>query len=86
MTLQQMRDVDLSLVDPATLPDIDSVIINADLPKAERMADMARQMSGNPYLFKCKRRDGGGYIAIKTSFADTAVSIDERMESYMRTL
>jgi hypothetical protein len=81
-----MRDIDISEVDQAALVDIDDVRINTDLPKHERMADMANQMNGNLYFFKCKRRDGNGYITVKTSFADTPVSLDERMESYMRTL
>lgn len=85
MTLEQMKDTDIRAVDPERLVDIADVKINADLPKFERMTDMARQMNGNLYFFKCKRRDGG-YTTVKSSFADTAVSLSERMEDYLRTL
>jgi hypothetical protein len=36
-------------------------------------------MNGNPYFF----RSGG--IAVKVSYADTPISLNERMESYLRT-
>ena len=85
MTLKEMQSVDIRTVDPATLADIDDVVIKADLPKPEMMADMARQMNGNLYFFKCKRRDGG-YTIVQSSFAETTVSATERVESFMRTL
>ena len=83
--LQQMKDIDIRTVDTEALVDIDSVNVNPDLPKYERMTDMAKQMNGNLYCFKCRRKDGG-YIAVKSSFLDTAVSLDERMEDYLRTM
>jgi len=75
--LEQMKNIDIRTVDPETLVDASIVTVNLDLPKAQRMAQVAEQL-GNPYCFKC------GKIAVKLSYADTSATIDERMESYMR--
>jgi len=77
--IEAMKNIDIRTVDPATLIDIDSVIINKDLPKNERIADFIRQI-GNPYCYKC------GKIIVKVGFANTDITLDDRMESYLRTL
>ena len=80
MIKQSMPDIDIRTVDANTLVDAASVTVDMDLPKEERMRDVVRQMSGNPYFFR------SGRIAVKVSYADTAVTLDERMENYLRTL
>lgn len=62
---QHLRDVDIRTVDPDTVPDIRSVHIDPTLPPAERIRDVARQMNGNPFVYRC------GGLLVKTSFAGT---------------
>ena len=80
MTFAEMKDVDIRTLDPDKLVEIRSVVIDTKLPKRERMLDNARQLGGNPYIFKHNN------IVIKTSYAVTAASLNDRMESYLRTL
>lgn len=79
MTLEQMKNIDIRTVDPNILVDAAEVKIDMDLPKLERMRESARQLK-NPYCFKC------GRIIVKLSHAETAATIDDRMESFLRTL
>ncbi len=76
--LDEMRNVDIRTVDPETLRDIRDVKINVGLPKKERILDFIDQI-GNPYCFK------RGKIIIKIKFADTNVTLEDRMLSYLRT-
>ena len=80
MLLADMQRINIHDIDPDTLVDIKDVQVNMDLPKLDRMKDVIRQMNGNPYFFK------SGKITVKVSFADTHVTIDERMENYLRTM
>ena len=82
MPLQRINEIDIDIrtVDPNTLVDAGSVSVDMDLPRAERMRAVVDQMLGNPYFMR------SGTIAVKVAFADTGVSFDERMESYLRTL
>ena len=79
-TLEQMRNIDIRDIDPRTVVDVSEVRINTNLPKEQRMLDVAAQMDGNPYFFK------SGNILVKISHMETAVTCDERMEGYLRTL
>ncbi len=76
--LEAMKNVDIRTVDPETLRDIRDVKINVELPKKERILDFVNQI-GNPYCFK------RGGIVIKIKFADTDVTLEDRMISYIRT-
>ncbi len=76
--LDAMQNVDIRTVDPETLRDIRDVKINVGLSKKERLLDFVNQI-GNPYCFK------RGGIVIKIKFADTAVTLEDRMISYLRT-
>ena len=80
MSLQQTCGIDIRTVDPQTLVDIGKVSVDMDLPKQQRMMDMVKQMDGNPYFFR------SGKIAVKVGYAETPVTLDERMENYLRTL
>ena len=73
-----MQNVDIRTVDPNTLRDIRDVQIDTSLPKKERALDFIRQI-GNPYCYRC-----GKYV-VKVSFADTDITLEDRMLSYIRS-
>lgn len=62
---EQMKAIDIRSIDPATVSDIRDIHVDPSLPPAERLRDVARQMNGNPFLYRC------GGILVKTSFAGT---------------
>ena len=76
--IETMESVDIQSVDPDTLRDIRDVKININLPKKERILDFIRQI-GNPYCYR-----HGKYV-VKVSFADTDVTLEERMLAYIRS-
>ena len=71
-------DMDVRTVDHNTLVDIRDVKVNTALPKRERILDFIRQI-GNPYCYR-----HGKYV-VRVSFADTDVSLEDRLEAYIRT-
>ena len=78
MTYEQMKNIDIRTVDHDTLVEASKVKIDMKLPKIERMTEAVRQLK-NPYIFK------SGRIAVKLAYADTTATIDDRMESLLRT-
>ena len=76
--IEAMQNVDIRTVDPDTLRDIRDVKVNVDLPKKERILDFIQQI-GNPYCYR-----HGKYV-VKISFADTDVTLEERMLAYIRS-
>ena len=78
MTIKEMKEIDVRTVDPDTLVDIDDVMVDASLPQEERIRSFLAQIR-NPYCFKC------GDMVVKISHADTDVTLEERMEHYLRT-
>ena len=60
---QRLKAIDIRTVDPDTVPDIRAVKIDTTLPTAERVRDVARQMNGNPFVYRC------GGLLVKTSFS-----------------
>ena len=77
MTLEEMREVDVRTVQREDQVDIRDVEIDPELPREERIRSFVRQI-GNPYCFKV------GNVVVKTSFADTDVTLDDRLEHYLR--
>lgn len=73
-----MQSVDVRTVDPDTLQDIRDVNVNMDLPKEKRMLDFLRQI-GNPYCYR-----HGKYV-VKVSFAETDLTLEDRMLAYLRS-
>ena len=71
-------DMDVRTADHNTLVDIRDVKVNTALPKRERILDFIRQI-GNPYCYR-----HGKYV-VRVSFADTDVSLEDRLEAYIRT-
>lgn len=68
MTAEQyarLKATDIRTVDPDTVPDIQKIKVNSELPLTERIRDIAQQMNGNPFVYRC------GGILVKTSFAGT---------------
>lgn len=78
MTADEMKAIDIRTVNRADLVDIRDVEIDRSLPKEDRIRSFINQIK-NPYCFKC------GDIVVKTSFIDTDVTLEERMEHYLRT-
>lgn len=76
--IDRMQAVDLRTADRSRLKDIRDVTVDTGLPKKERILDFIRQI-GNPYCYR-----HGDYV-VKVSFADTDVTLEERMVSYIRT-
>ena len=74
----RMRDVDPAALDRSALKDIRDVHVDTELPKKERILDLIRQI-GNPYCYRC-----GDYV-VKVGFADTDVTLEDRMLSYIRS-
>lgn len=63
---QKLKNVDIRKIDPASVPDIRDVTVDTALPTGERLLAVARQMNGNPFVYRC------GDILVKTTFAGTA--------------
>ena len=78
-TIEQMKDVDVSTVNPDTLVDIRSVIINPELSKEERLIDFILQVK-NPYCYRY------GKAVIKIGFIDTEATLEDRLENYFMSL
>lgn len=68
LSMEQMKGIDPRTIDRESLRDIESICIEASLPKAERIADFIRQI-GNPYCYR-----HGKYV-VKVSFSDTGVTL-----------
>lgn len=77
MTVEEMKAVDIRTVSRDDLVDIRDVVIDQDAPKEERIKSFLRQIK-NPYCFKV------GNVVVKTIFADTDVTLDDRLEHYFR--
>ena len=74
-----MREVDVRTVDPSALKDIRDIKINTSLPAKERIQDYIRQI-GNPYCYRY------GKFVVKLRYADEGATLNDRLESYLRTL
>ena len=75
-----MSNIDIQTIELDSLVNASNVVVDISLPKPQRVANVIKQMNGNPYFFK------SGNIVVKVGFADTSVTIDERIEDYLRTL
>lgn len=75
--MEGMKNVDIRTIRREDLVDIRDVEVDPELPKEERIRSFVRQIR-NPYCFKV------GNVVVKTTFADTDVTLDERLEHYLR--
>lgn len=64
------------LIEAKKLVDIHDVTVHADLPKQARILDFIRQI-GNPYCYR------HGKYTVRVSFADTGVTLEERLSTYV---
>ena len=69
--------MNLEAIDRDSLVDIRDVNIDTSLPKEERMRDFIRQVK-NPYLY------GHGKYVVKIAFADTDITLEQRLADYVR--
>jgi len=77
--LEQMKNVDIRDVNVDELVDIRDVKIHPEQNKEERVRDFVRQI-GNPYCYRV------GKIAVKVSFSEENMSLEDRLESLMMKL
>lgn len=73
------NDFDIRKADRAMLKDIREVIIDTSLPCDERIKSYIDQV-GNPYCYI----DNGIIVAL--GYADTQITLHERLKSYMNSL
>ena len=76
--LESMKIVDIRTVNPATLRDNRHEKNKTDLPKEQRIQYYIRQ-NCNPYSYR-----HGKYV-VKISFADTDVTLEDRLLAYIRS-
>lgn len=77
--LEEMKNIDIRTVDRDSLVDINDVKIDMNLPREERLIEFIRQIK-NPYCYRC------GKVVVKISFADTEVTLEDRLISYLKSL
>ncbi len=70
---------DFRSIDKSKLQDINSVVIDPNLSKEERIQSFVSQI-GNPYCY----RDGD--IVVGISYADTEISLEDRLKAYTNGL
>lgn len=72
-------DFDIRQADRTELKDIRDVVIDTSLPCGERIKSYIEQI-GNPY---CYMDDG---VVVALGYADTQVSLQDRLKSYVSSL
>ena len=78
MTVEEMKNIDIGIVDRDELVDIRSVKIDPDLPREQRIQSFLEQIK-NPYCYLC------GDVVVKISFSEKGSTMQECMEHYIRT-
>ena len=79
MSISEMKNIDIRTVDPKTLVDRRSIKLTPDLPQKERLKQYIEQIK-NPYCY----RDGD--VVVKVSFSDEDVTLEQRLEAYIRSM
>lgn len=79
MKLEEMKNLDIRTVNPRSLVDRRKVRINKDLPQKERLKQYVEQIK-NPYCYL------DGDVVVKVSFTDESVTLEERLQAYIRSL
>lgn len=79
MKLEEMKNLDIRTVDPRSLVDRRMVRINKDLSQKERLKQYVEQIK-NPYCYL------DGDVVVKVSFTDESVTLEERLQAYIRSL
>ena len=79
MSVEAMKSIDPRTVDRSTLMQRSSVRLDPSAPREERLRDFIRQIK-NPYCYL------DGKTVVKISFTNTATTIEECLENYLRGL
>jgi len=77
LTLQQMKEVDINTIDPASVTEASEINIDINLPAPERITSYINQV-GNPYFIKV------GKVIVKMNFPNTDKSANDCFERYMK--
>jgi len=79
MGVEAMKSIDPRTVDRSTLMQRSSVRLDPSAPREERLRDFIQQIK-NPYCYL------DGKTVVKISFTNTATTIDDCLENYLRGL
>lgn len=71
-----MKNVSIERVNRDDLVDIQSISVDKNLSKDERIAEFIRQI-GNPYCFKC------GKFVVKARYADNGPSLEDCLQAIL---
>lgn len=77
--LREMEKVDIRTVDKSTLVDRSCVKLDKNMSREERILSYIEQIK-NPYCYL----DNG--VVVKISFIDTDITLEDRLEEYVRNL
>ena len=75
--LKALQNESITHCNKADLVDLNSIVIDTDKSKEERMLDFLCQIK-NPYLFKV------GDIAVKVVYSKKSLTLQQQMESLVR--
>ena len=76
---EDLKKIDVQSINKEDLTDIRNVLIDPGLRKEERIMDFIMQIK-NPYLFRC------GNLVVQSVFADTDVTLTDRLIQYFKTV
>ena len=79
MGVEAMKSIDTRTVDRSTLMQRSSVRLDPSAPREERLRDFIQQIK-NPYCYL------DGKTVVKISFTNTATTIEDCLENYLRGL
>ena len=79
MSVEAMKSIDPRTVVRSTLMQRSSVRLDPSAPREERLRDFIRQIK-NPYCYL------DGKTVVKISFTNTATTIEDCLENYLRGL
>lgn len=79
MGVEAMKSIDPRTVDRSTLMQRRSVRLDPSAPREERLRDFIQQIK-NPYCYL------DGKTVVKISFTNTATTIEDCLENYLRGL
>ncbi len=74
-----MKNIDIRTVDPKDLVERQSVKVDMSLPREERIKQYIKQIK-NPYCYL------DGDVVVKVSFREEGVTLEQRLEAYIRSL
>lgn len=74
-----MKNLDIRTVDPKELVERQSVKVDMKLPREERIKQYIKQIK-NPYCYL------DGDVVVKVSFQEEGVTLEQRLEAYIRSL